>query len=286
MNNPIPFIKMHGLGNDFVVLDARRDGRLSSLMPQVMARIADRHRGIGCDQIVILKNSDKADVEMVIANSDGSFAETCGNAARCVAQLIFKEKNKENITIDSNGVILSATLLKNNLVMATMPGGNYQWQEIPLAHDCDTMNLPLDDIFKAHGLQPLAPAMAVNVGNPHCVLLVANADDVAIEKIGHAIEHYKLFPARTNVEFLSATSDKKEFRLRVWERGAGATLACGSGAVAAFLGLHRLKHIDGASAITMQMDGGDLTMAFTDDKQGVTMTGPATRVYQGEMAAM
>ncbi|MDI9314119.1 MAG: diaminopimelate epimerase [Hydrotalea sp.] len=291
MSGKIPFIKMHGLGNDFVLLDARRDAGLATLSPAVLAHIGDRHRGIGCDQIVILKNpkDEKADVTMVIANSDGSFAETCGNAARCVAQFIAKEKNKKNITIDSNGVVLPAVLLDNGLVMVEMRGGNYEWQKIPLARQCDTMSLPLDDVFKTHGFQPLASPLAINVGNPHCVLLVKNADEVAIEKIGRAIEHHPLFPARTNVEFLSATADKNKFRLRVWERGAGATLACGSGAVAAFLALHRLKKIDGAGAgVTMQMDGGTLQLAFADQtaRNAVAMTGPASLVYRGELTAI
>ena len=278
MTGKIPFIKMHGLGNDFVVLDGRQDSAVINLPPSALAHIADRHLGIGCDQIVIIKNSDHADVAMVIANSDGSFAETCGNAARCVAKLIGDEKNKKNITIDSNGVVLTATMLADEMVAVDMALGNYDWQKIPLARACDTMNLPLDDVFAATNFQPLAPAMAVNVGNPHCVLLVANADQVAIEKIGRAIENHPLFPMRTNVEFLSVMDDKNKFRLRVWERGAGATLACGSGAVAAFLGAHRLKKIDGDA--TMVMDGGPLHLALSPT--AVTMTGPAMLVFRGE----
>ena len=283
MAGKIPFVKMHGLGNDFVVLDGRQDDTVTKLSPQLLAHIADRHRGVGCDQIVILKNSDHADVAMVIANSDGSFAETCGNAARCVAKLVGDEKNKKNITIDSNGVRLAATMLADDVVAVDMALGNYDWQKIPLARPCDTMNLPLDDVFAANNFRPLAPAMAVNVGNPHCVLLVENADQVDIEKIGRAIENHPLFPMRTNVEFLSAindaTGDKNKFRLRVWERGAGATLACGSGAVAAFLGAHRLKKIS-IEAI-MEMDGGPLRLTLTPN--AVTMRGPAMLVFRGEI---
>ncbi len=306
MTAPINFTKMHGIGNDFVIIDARiknnkhwLDGLSPSQLASNMARLCDRHRGIGCDQLIVLKNPPadnnlKLDIAMVIFNHDGSVAQTCGNATRCVAQIMGREKNKKEIYIDSHGRLLSAVLLANNMVAVNMGVGVYDWQKIPLSQDCDTMNLPLldmaadkggvtlRDIFKQYNFAPLAPAMAVNVGNPHCVWLVKNADEVAIEEIGKAIENHPLFPERTNVEFVSATSTPSKFRLRVWERGAGATLACGSGAVATFLALHRLAKITDKRA-TMVMDGGALQLAMNDDEQ-VIMSGPAEFVFAGEFA--
>ncbi|MGI9461871.1 MAG: diaminopimelate epimerase [Alphaproteobacteria bacterium] len=279
MPHNINFIKMHGLGNDFVLLDSRNDPTLASLPPETISRITDRHYGVGCDQIVILANNDTADIAMTIINADGSIAETCGNAARCVALLIKEEKNKKQLTIASHHQLLPATILADNKISIGMGSGVYDWDKIPLAKKCDTMQLPLDDLLTKYAITPLAPPLAINVGNPHCLLWVENADKIAIEKIGYAIEHHALFPQRTNVEFLSQSNADNQFRLRVWERGSGATLACGSGAVAGFLALQRLKKLSPTATATMLMDGGILSLALKNNS--VIMTGPAELVYKG-----
>lgn len=293
----IPFVKMHGLGNDFVVVDGRgKKGQADSnhpyasellSNPALVKKIMDRHHGVGGDQMVLITHDTTSNTtaRMQIVNSDGSHAETCGNAARCVALLLHRAGAKKELTIASGRRLLAATVLEtdgqknNGRVTVDMGSGNFTWQAIPLRENCDTMHLPLDQLFAQLDFTPLHPAIAVNVGNPHCVLLVDDADKTDIEKIGRAIENHPLFPERTNVAFVSASDQPTVFRLRMWERGAGATLACGSGAVATFLALQRMKKITTA---TMVMDGGPLRLSATSSSS-VLMDGPAALIFHGEL---
>src|SRR5688572_22105484 len=206
------FRKMHGLGNDFVVLDAR-DGAIA--MDGARARaIADRRTGIGCDQLILLEPSDVADVRMRIWNSDGGEVESCGNAARCIALLEGGE-----VTIETAGGLIRGSA-NGSAATIDMGAPRFGWEEIPLAYAMDTLSMPV-------GWEELETPVAVNVGNPHIVFFVADAHAVDLARLGPLIEHDPLFPERVNVNIAAIEGDA--IRLRVWERGAGLTLACGTG---------------------------------------------------------
>ena len=255
------FIKMHGLGNDFVVFDARAEP-LVLTGAQVRA-LADRHTGIGCDQLIVIEPSDRATVFMRIWNADGGEVEACGNAARCVATLI-----GDAATIDSAGGRLEATVAGSG-ASVTYPPPQFDWPAIPLAYAIDTADVPVawDDL--AHGV-------AVNLGNPHIVFFVADADSVPIDVLGPRIERDALFPERVNVG-VAQVVDRGHLVLRVWERGAGLTLACGTGAMAAAIAGIRRRLID--STVRVTLPGGDLRVAW--DGGAVTLSGPAAVSFTG-----
>jgi diaminopimelate epimerase len=253
------FHKMHGLGNDFVIFDAR-EGAVA--MDAARARaVADRRTGIGCDQVILLEPSDVADVRMRIWNADGGEVEACGNATRCVVQL---EGGKARI--ETRGGILDGD-----------PGGvdmgvaRFGWDEIPLAYAMDTAAMPV-------GWEELRQPFAVNVGNPHVVFFVPDADAVDLARLGPVIEHDPLFPERINVNV--ASLDGPAIRLRVWERGAGLTRACGTGACASAVAAIRKGLAE--SPVEVRLPGGTLTI---DWREGGTirMSGPATHVFTGEL---
>jgi diaminopimelate epimerase len=254
------FIKMHGLGNDFVILDARKD---PVAMDAARARaIADRRTGIGCDQVILLEPSDVADLRMRIWNADGGEVESCGNATRCVVQL-----EGGSATIETKGGILSG-----DAGGVDMGAPKFGWDEIPLAYAMDTAAMPV-----AWG-ELQAPA-AVNVGNPHVVFFVPKADAVALAGLGPIIEQDPLFPERVNVSVVSV--EDKALRLHVWERGAGLTLACGTGAcAAAVVAIHR-RLVE--SPVEVHLPGGALTIAWAPGET-IRMSGPSTWVFSGEMA--
>jgi diaminopimelate epimerase len=257
------FRKMHGLGNDFVILDAR-DGALE--MDTARARaIADRRTGIGCDQLILLEPSDVADLRMRIWNADGGEVEACGNAARCVALLEGGET-----TIETKGGIIRASA---NGSAATIDMGvpRFGWEEIPLAYAMDTAAMPV-------GWEELQSPFAVNVGNPHVVFFVDDADKVDLGRLGPLIEHDPLFPERVNVNV--ASRDGEAIRLRVWERGAGLTLACGTGACATAVAAIRRKLAQ--SPVEVRLPGGALTIEWAPGET-VRMSGPATDVFTGEL---
>ena len=255
------FHKMHGLGNDFVIFDART-GAVE--MDSARARaIADRHTGIGCDQVILLEPSAIADVRMRIWNADGGEVEACGNATRCVALL-------GAATIETVGGLLNA---QANGASATIDMGvpRFGWAEIPLAYAMDTAAMPV-------GWEELQEPFAVNVGNPHIVFFVSDAEAVELARLGPIIEHDPLFPERVNVGI--ASFEGEAIRLRVWERGAGLTQACGTGACAAAVAAIAQRLAEGP--VEVRLPGGALTIDWTPGGR-IAMTGPATHVFTGEL---
>ncbi len=269
----IEFIKMHGLGNDFAIFDGREQD-LSVLNPQYIKKLSDRKTGIGCDQLIILEKSKKADAFMHIYNPDGSQAEACGNAARCIGKLLCGNLGRSDITIDTIAGLKTVTK-QNNDYQVNMGKPKLHWRDIPLSERQDTLNLslPLGD-----GVQQ---AVAVNMGNPHIVFFVNNVEDVPLEEWGRAIENHALFPQKTNVEFVEVISVNK-FRMRVWERGTGVTRACGSGACAALVAAVRTGRTSQEAEIIL--DGGALLIKWDKKTKDVFMTGAASEVFRGKIS--
>ena len=254
------FIKMHGLGNDFVILDAR-DGAVA--MDSARARaIADRRTGVGCDQVILLEPSDVADLRMRIWNADGGEVESCGNATRCVVQL-----EGRRVTIETKGGVLSG-----DADGVDMGAPRFGWHEIPLAYAMDTASMPV-------GWEELQDGAAINVGNPHIVFFVKDADAFDLARLGPIIENDPLFPERVNVNVASFEEDA--IRLRVWERGAGLTAACGTGACATAVAAIRQRLVP--SPVEVRLPGGALIIDWTPGGT-IRMSGPATFVFSGEMA--
>lgn len=259
----VPFIKMHGLGNDFMVIDRRTDG-IPDVTSATARRLADRHTGIGCDQLIVLEPSNVADFRMRIFNADGSEVGACGNASRAVARLHGNPARVET----AGGVIgLEPT---DAGARVDMGRPRFNWDDIPLAFPMDTTDLPL-----AWG--PLQHGAAVNVGNPHIVFFVPDAERVALAELGPLIEHDAAFPERINVNVASVTPHG--IRLRVWERGAGLTLACGTGACATAVAAIRSGLV--ASPVTVSLPGGDLEIAWDGGDGTIMMTGPAVESFRG-----
>jgi diaminopimelate epimerase len=254
---------MHGLGNDFVILDARETPL--EIDESTARAIADRRTGIGCDQLILIEPSDRADVRMRIWNADGGEVEACGNAARCVALLVGGESRIET----AGGVIRGIA----NGAAATVDMGEprFGWDEIPLAYAMDTERMPL-------GWEELAEPAAVNVGNPHVVFFFEDARLVDLERLGPLIETDPLFPQRVNVNVASVENDG--IRLRVWERGAGLTQACGTGACATAVAAIRRKLV--CSPIEVHLPGGSLTINWVPGGT-IRMSGAATHVFSGEI---
>lgn len=267
---PLPFVKMHGLGNDFVVLDAR--GHAMPLDTDAVRLLGDRRRGIGFDQLITIEKSDRADAFMRIHNSDGGEVESCGNAARCIAALLMQETGRDAVTIDTLGGWLQARGGARGMVTVNMGEPHLGWRDIPLAREMDTVNL--DYAFAGYS----RPG-AVNVGNPHVVFFVPDAEAVPLGEIGPQIEHDPLFPQRINAEFAQVLNPQT-IRMRVWERGAGITRACGTGACATLVAAAR-RGLTGRKA-DIVLDGGTLTIEWAADNH-VYMTGPATEAFRGEI---
>jgi diaminopimelate epimerase len=263
----IPFRKMHGLGNDFIVFDARQ--RPLAPTPAEIRALADRHTGIGADTIVILQPAadGQADISVRFINADGDDSATCGNATRCIARLLFAETGRDHVRIATGAGILDAWK-QGELVAVDMGTPRLDWTEIPVAREADTLHLPLD-----------ADPVGVNMGNPHAVFFVPDAEAVDVSGLGSRIEHDPLFPERTNVEFATVQAPDR-IRMRVWERGAGITRACGSGACATLVAAAR-RGLTGRKA-TLALDGGELTIEWRDDGH-VIMTGPAATSFTGEI---
>lgn len=269
---PLPFRKMHGLGNDFVVLDAR--ARPLDLSEAQVRRIADRHRGVGCDQFIIIRppKNPAADAFMEIRNQDGAEVEACGNATRCIAKLLTAETGKSHVTIETVAGLLTGQASPHGFSV-DMGLARINWQEIPLARQCDTLHVPLsrDDV---------PPPVATNIGNPHATFFVDDAETLALAELGPGLEHHPMFPARANIGFASVTAPDT-LRLRVWERGVGITMACGSAACATVVASAR-RGLTGRK-IAIDMDGGRLLMEWLANDH-VLMTGPAAEVYQGTIS--
>ncbi len=263
----IPFVKMHGCGNDFVIVDDR-SGALG-ITPARAAALADRHTGIGCDQFIVIEPAENADAFMRIYNPDGSEAGACGNATRCVAAILMREGGRSEVTIRTISGDLPATRHAGGLIQVDMGKPRLDWADIPLARPMDTLRLDLAG-------EPAAASM----GNPHATCFVANLDSVPVATIGPKLEHDPLFPQRANIGFAQVINPET-IRLKVWERGAGLTLACGSGACAALVNAHRrgLTH----RRAQVIVDGGTLEIAWRDDGH-VLMTGPIATAFTGEIA--
>lgn len=266
----LAFTKMHGLGNDFVVLDAR--ARALGIGPEEARAIADRRTGVGCDQLLIVKpaNGSGADVFMEIRNCDGDEVGACGNGTRCIAAMVMDEKGTDAAVIETVAGLLNATRDASGLVTVDMGPARLEWSEIPLARATDTLHVDV-----ASG--PLADAVCVNMGNPHAVFFVDDAEAVDLETHGPKLEHDPMFPERANIEVLSRLGPDR-FRMRVWERSAGITRACGSGACAAAVAVHRRGL--GGRKVELVLDGGPLQLEWREDGH-VLMTGPVAIAYRG-----
>ena len=266
----LTFIKMHGLGNDFVILDARM-GAISVGVQQIQY-LADRRFGIGCDQILIIEpaSSDGADFYLRIFNADGGEIDACGNGTRCVAFLVMKEFGVKEVKIQTNAGILKSKLIDDGRVALDMGQAKFHWRDIPLAQKADTLALDL-----SFGV--LSSPAVVNVGNPHAIFFVDNLESVALEEIGSEIENHAMFPERTNVEVAQILTNDS-IRLKVWERGVGITQACGTGACATLVAASR-RSLTSRSA-TVILDGGALDVEWKDDNHTV-MIGPVETIFTG-----
>jgi diaminopimelate epimerase len=269
---PVAFVKMHGLGNDFVIIDARKTA--PDIGAAAARAIADRHRGVGCDQVLILEPPRAAEAAafMRILNADGSEAEACGNGARCVADLLMRADSLSEIRIETAAGLLDATRAGEGRVAVDMGEPRWEWQAIPLARNCDTLHVPLS-------LGPLADPVCTSMGNPHATFFVADAEAIELAKLGPALERDPIFPARANIGIAQVLGAQR-LRLRVWERGDGLTLACGSGACAALVAAAR-RGLTQRSA-ELLLDGGALAIAWRADNH-VIMTGPVAVSFAGTL---
>ncbi len=270
------FRKMNGLGNDFVVLDARKTPIAIS---EAQARaIADRKSGIGCDQLIVMENSPIADVRMRIWNAEGGEVPSCGNASRCVADLMFDELGVTATTIDTKGGFLLAKKAGDHLITIDQGMPKFDWKDIPLSEVfADTRHIELQ-------VGPIdAPLLhspsVVNVGNPHCIFWVNDLDVVDLSRVGPMLEHHPLFPERANISLAKVVA-RDHVLLKVWERGTGLTLACGTAACATMAAGHRIKIIDAKCTITLP--GGDLFMSVNEEGH-IIMTGPAALDFEGTL---
>ncbi len=268
-----PFIKMNGLGNDFVVVEAR-SAPFTPSEDEVRA-ICDRASGIGCDQLIAIEPVERADAFMRIWNADGGEVSACGNAARCVAWLLTEASDFSKVVIETRAGPLFAERIGAEMVTVDMGKPGLDWTQIPLAEEMDTRGIelqvgPIDNpVMHTPG--------CVSMGNPHVVFFVPDAEAAPVDKVGPMIEHHRLFPERVNVGFCQIKSPSR-MRLRVWERGAGLTKACGTGACAAVVAAHRRGLC--ARRVIVEMDGGELVVEWTIEDY-VTMTGPTEVEYTG-----
>jgi diaminopimelate epimerase len=272
-----PFLKMHGLGNDFVVLDARAADL--ELTPERRRTIADRRLGVGCDQLIVLERPTdrEADVFMRIYNPDGGEAGACGNATRCVASVVMDERKSDHVTVQTIAGLLESQktgLASNGLPVISVDMGpaRLDWREIPVSQACDTNHLPL-------GLGPLQDPVGTNMGNPHATFFVDDADAIPLAELGPKLEHDRLFPERANIGVAQLVGEDR-LRLRVWERGAGITLACGSGACAAVVAASRRGLVQRKADVVLE--GGTLTIEWLRDGH-VLMTGGIALAFKGEL---
>jgi diaminopimelate epimerase len=271
----IHFRKMNGLGNDFVVLDRRA---VDFAMDEAKARaIADRVKGVGCDQLIVMENSDVADIRMRIWNNDGGQVESCGNASRCIADLIFAEKSVDHAIIDTLGGLLVARKAGERLVTIDNGKPRFGWKDIPLSEEFrDTRHIELS-------VGPLdAPLIhspsVVNVGNPHCIFWVKDLGVADLAKVGPMLEYHHLFPERANIT-LARVKARDHAEIKVWERGVGLTQACGTAACAVMAAGARIRIINRSCRITLP--GGDLFMEARESDEHILMTGPVTYDYDG-----
>ncbi len=263
LNRSRAFYKMHGLGNDFVVFDARDDS--ISLTQNQVRGIADRHMGIGFDQLAIIEPSETADAHLVFYNADGSFSAACGNATRCIARHIMDLSGQSELTLTTDRGTLEAKDVGGGLTSINMGQPLTNWQDVPLADEMDTLSLPIEGGPTATGM-----------GNPHCTFFVDDAEAIDLATRGSEMEYHPLFPERTNVQFATVIGPD-HLRMRVWERGTGITLASGSSSCATAVAAAR-RGLTGRS-VKIDLDGGQIQIDWRDD--GVWMTGPTMHVMTG-----
>ncbi|NOX41383.1 MAG: diaminopimelate epimerase [Alphaproteobacteria bacterium] len=266
-NSRIPFRKMHGLGNDFVVIDAR--GRADPVTAKLARGVGDRHCGVGFDQLAVILDSDTANARLEFWNADGSLSAACGNATRCIAGLIFAETGTREITLETERGLLACENAGGGIYRVNMGHPQLEWARVPLAYEVDTLKLPIK-----------GDPVALGMGNPHCVFFVDDAEAVDLEALGAATETHPLYPERTNVEVVEVLSNT-ELRLRIWERGVGVTLSSGSCSCASVVAAAR-RGLTGRSC-TVNVDGGQLKIDWRDD--GVWMSGPTAHVFDGVFTA-
>jgi diaminopimelate epimerase len=272
-----PFIKMHGLGNDFVVFDARSHDFQAT--PAQIRAISDRRTGVGCDQLIVIAaaSGPLSDCTMRIYNADGSEVGACGNASRCVAWLLMRETGRDKVVIQTKAGLLDAESRGGMLVAVDMGRARLDWRDIPCAEPVDTLHMGV-------GFGGLADPVGVNMGNPHAVFFVDDAEAVDLAAAGPVLEHYTLFPERANIEVAQVLSPLDapvgRIRMRVWERGSGITMACGTGACATLVAAARrgltARHAD------IVLDGGTLTIEWLKDDH-VLMTGPVALGFEGTL---
>jgi diaminopimelate epimerase len=266
----IRFLKMHGLGNDFVVIDGRRAHvKIDAAAARVLA---DRRTGIGCDQVIVIEPPRRptAYIMMRIRNPDGSEAEACGNATRCVAELVKRETGGPKMRIETIAGLLEAEAMADGRIAVDMGPVRTGWRDIPLSHAVDTEHVELS-------LGPLSTPVCTNIGNPHATFFVDDVAAIDLARFGPVLERHALFPERANIG-VAAVRNRESIRLRVWERGAGITRACGSGACAALVAAHRRGLTGRHSAV--ELDGGMLDIAWREDGH-VIMTGPVALSFEG-----
>jgi diaminopimelate epimerase len=268
--NATPFIKMHGLGNDFVIIDGR--ARHFHITRDRARTIANRRTGIGCDQVIVLQPPDKAGTAtfMRIHNADGGEVAACGNGARCVGALLMQEHDRPSVRIETQAGIIEAQSDGPGLVGVDLGPARLDWHEIPLAHAADTLHLDMS-------AGPLSDPVAVNVGNPHAVFFVADAETVDLPTLGPQLERHPLFPQRTNVEVVNFIEPDR-LRMRVWERGVGITRACGTGACASVVAAARRGLCSRSAEVVL--DGGSLQVEWLDNGH-VRMSGPVSWSFNG-----
>ena len=272
-----PFLKMHGLGNDFVVLDARTAAL--DLTPERRRVIADRRLGVGCDQLIVLEppTEREADVFMRIYNPDGGEAQACGNATRCVASVVMDERKTDQVTVQTVAGLLESQktgIGSNGLPVISVDIGlaRLDWREIPVGQACDTNHMPV-------GVGPLQDPVGTNMGNPHATFFVDDAAAIPLGELGPKLEHDRFFPERANIGVAQLLGEGR-LRLRVWERGAGITLACGSGACAAVVAASRRGLVPRKADVVLE--GGTLTIEWLRDDH-VLMTGGIAVAFKGEL---
>jgi len=275
----LKFRKMNGLGNDFVVVDAR--SHALSLAPEAVRAIADRKEGIGCDQLIALEPSTKADVFMRIWNADGGEVAACGNAARCVAGLIAEEQGRPQVTIETEDQVLGAAVAGDNSVTIDMGVPRLAWDEIPLAepfHDTRRIELQAGPI----DAPVLHSPAVVNVGNPHALFFVDDVETIDLGRIGPMLEHHPLFPERANISVVQVLGPE-HVKIRTWERGAGLTRACGTAACASAVAAIR-RELTGRK-VKVTLPGGDLVIEWREGDGHVLMTGPYGLDFEGTLPA-
>ena len=268
-----PFIKMHGLGNDFVVLDSTKNQY--NINKASIQLISNRRFGVGCDQVIEMRHSDKEDIYMKIYNADGTEAEACGNAARCIAGLLFASSPKKAVSIETIAGVLKAESEENGLIKVDMGKPKFFWKDIPLSMNINEINF--EELALKNGL-------AINIGNPHIVFFVKDLDAIDINRIGPLIENNSLFPEKVNVE-ICQLENRKKIKVLVWERGAGNTLACGSGACAALVAAYKNSLSEPQAEIVL--DGGSLNITWNiGSDEHVIMSGPIAVSFLGDLSTL